>query len=117
MLHGLTAAFIEKHWYQKLSDDLKNVLNTAVKIINFIKSKPLQSRLFEKLSEEMGSCHKSLLFHSEVRWLSRGKVLTRLVELREEVAIFLKGQSDYSKVLRDEKFILKLTYLADIFST
>ncbi|KRZ00159.1 Zinc finger BED domain-containing protein 5 [Trichinella zimbabwensis] len=99
-----------------ISDDLKNVLNTAVKIINFIKSKPLQSRLFEKLCEEMGSCHKSLLFHSEVRWLSRGKVLTRLVELREEVAIFLKGQSDYSKVLRDEKFVIKLTYLADIFS-
>ncbi|KRY24386.1 Zinc finger MYM-type protein 6, partial [Trichinella spiralis] len=68
------------------------------------------------LSEEMGSCHKSLLFHSEVRWLSRGKELTRLVELRKEVAIFLKGQSDYSKVLRDEKFVLKLTYLADIFS-
>ncbi|KRX12581.1 Zinc finger BED domain-containing protein 5 [Trichinella nelsoni] len=69
-----------------ISDDLKNVLNTAVKIINFIKSKPLQSRLFEKLCKEMGSCHKSLLFHSEVRWLSRGNMLTRLVELREEVA-------------------------------
>ncbi|KRX25557.1 Zinc finger BED domain-containing protein 5 [Trichinella nelsoni] len=78
-------------------------------------SKPLQSRLFEKLCKEMGSCHKSLLFHSEVRWLSRGNVLTRLVELREEVAVYLKGQSDYSKVLRDEKFVLKLTYLADIF--
>ncbi|KRY32768.1 Zinc finger BED domain-containing protein 5 [Trichinella spiralis] len=76
-----------------ISDDLKNVLNTAVKIINFIKSKRLQSRLFEKLCEEMGSCHKSLLFHSDVRWLSRGKVLTRLVELREEVAIFLKEQN------------------------
>ncbi|KRZ54779.1 PiggyBac transposable element-derived protein 4 [Trichinella nativa] len=76
----------------------------------------LTSRLFEKLCEEMGSCHKSLLFHSEVRWLSRGKVLTRLVELRE-VVVFLKGQSDYSKVLRDEKFVLKLTYLTDIFST
>ncbi|KRY26810.1 Zinc finger BED domain-containing protein 5 [Trichinella spiralis] len=99
-----------------ISEDLKNVLNTAVKIINLIKSKPLESRLFEKLCEEMGSSHKSLLFHSEVRWLSRGKVLTRLVELREEVAVFLKGQSDYSKVLQDEKFVLKLTYLADIFS-
>ncbi|XP_003366120.1 zinc finger protein, partial [Trichinella spiralis] len=85
-------------WVSKtISDDLKNVLNTAVKIINFIKSKPLRSRLFEKLCEEMGSCHKSLIFHSEVRWLSRGKGLTRLVELRKEVAIFLKGQSDYSK--------------------
>ncbi|XP_003366519.1 zinc finger protein [Trichinella spiralis] len=85
-------------WVSKtISDDLKNVLNTAVKIINFIKSKPLRSRLFEKLCEEMGSCHKSLIFHSEVRWLSRGKGLTRLVELREEVVIFLKGQNDYSK--------------------
>ncbi|KRX77526.1 Zinc finger BED domain-containing protein 5 [Trichinella sp. T6] len=100
---------------QRSINNLKNALNTAVKIINFIKSKPLQSCLFEKLCEEMGSCHKSLFFHSEVRWLSRGKVLTRLVVV-VEVVVFLKGQSDYSKVLRDEKFVLKLTYLTDIFS-
>ncbi|XP_063302509.1 zinc finger BED domain-containing protein 5-like [Pelobates fuscus] len=101
---------------KNMGEDLKNVLNTAVKIVNFIKSKPLQSRLFEKLCEEMGSLHKSLLLHTEVRWLSRGKVLTRLVELREEVAMFLDGQNDYAKSLYDEKFVLKLTYLADIFS-
>lgn len=57
--------------------------------MNFIKAKPLQSRLFDKLCEDMGSLHKSLLLHTEVRWFSRGKVLTRLVELREEVTIFL----------------------------
>ena len=62
------AALVSKH----LSDNFKNVLNTSVKIVNFIKSKPLQSRLFEKLCEDMGSNHRTLLLHTEIRWLSRG---------------------------------------------
>ena len=106
------AALVSKH----LSDNFKNVLNTSVKIVNFIKSKPLQTRLFEKLCEEMGSNHRTLLLHTEIRWLSRGKVLTRLGELREEVAMFLEGKCDFAKCLRDKEFILRLTYLADIFS-
>ncbi|KRZ97669.1 Uncharacterized protein T08_959, partial [Trichinella sp. T8] len=88
-----------------ISDDLKNVLNTAVKIINFIKSKALQSCLFEKLCEEMGSGYKCLLLHSEVRWLSRGNVLTRHVELREEVQYFWKD-----KVIT-RKYIFEVKYL------
>ena len=91
-------------------------MKTSVKIVNFIKSKPLQSRLFEKLCEEMGSNHKSLLLHTEIRWLSRGKVLTRLAELRREVAIFLENRCNFAKYLRDEEFVLRLTCLADIFS-
>jgi hypothetical protein len=101
---------------KSMPDDLKNVLNIAVKIVNLIKSRPLQTRLFEKLCEEMGSNHKSLLLHTEVRWLSRGKVLTRLVEFREEVAMFLGDKNELEKSLRDPKFVLKLTYLADIFT-
>ena len=98
-----------------MSDDIKNVLKAAVKIVNFIKSKPLQTRLFEKLCEEMVSNHKSLLLHTEIRWLSRGKVLTRLAELRGKVDMFLEGKCNFAKYLRDEEFILRLTYLADIF--
>lgn len=44
---------------KNLTDNLKIVLNTSVKIVNFIKTRPLQSRLFEKLCEEMGNSHKS----------------------------------------------------------
>ena len=43
------------------------------------------------LCEDMGSVHTSLLLHTEIRWLSRGKILTRIFELRDEVrAIFLE---------------------------
>ena len=49
------AALVSKH----ISDDFKNVLKTSVKIVNFIKSIPLQSLLFEKLCEEMRSNHKT----------------------------------------------------------
>jgi hypothetical protein len=41
------------------------------------------------LCEDMGSLHMSLLLHTEVRWLSRGKTLTRLFEMISEVRIFL----------------------------
>ena len=64
----------------------------------------------------MGSNHKSLLPHTEIQWFLRGKVLTRLAELCKEVAMFLEGKCDFAKYLRDKEFILRFTYLADIFS-
>lgn len=64
----------------------------------------------------MRSRHTSLLLHTEIRWLARGKVLKRLVELRNEVIIYLEGKSEYIKHLLDEVFIHRLTYLMDIFS-
>jgi len=61
--------------------DLLAVLNDAVKLVNFIKARPLNSTLFTLLCNEMGREHKALLLHAEVRWLSRSKVLTSLSEL------------------------------------
>ena len=41
------------------------------------------------LCEDMGSLHTSSHLHTEVRWLSRDKTLTRLFEMKPEVRIFL----------------------------
>ena len=38
----------------------------------------------------MDAAHHSLLFHTNVRWLSKGNVTERAFELREEFKLFLK---------------------------
>ncbi|CAM4590347.1 unnamed protein product [Lepidochelys kempii] len=55
---------------QNMQADLKQVLDEAVKINNFVKGRPLNAQLFSQLCDEMGSDYTQLLFHTEVCWLS-----------------------------------------------
>lgn len=74
---------------KKMLEELNDVINDCVKIINFKKSRPLNSRVFNLLCESMESLHKTLLLHTDVRWLSHEKVLERFCELKDEIRIFL----------------------------
>jgi hypothetical protein len=90
----------------KMTAIFKTVLTEAVKVVNFIKSRATNSRLFSILCSEMGSEHDKLLLHTEVRWLPRGNVLSRLFELRSEVKIFLSDTtSDLSNRFTDEMWL------------
>jgi hypothetical protein len=100
---------------KKLQPELNEVLIAAVKLVNSIKSKPLSERLFASLCRDMGSDHEHLLFHTEVRWLSRGNVLRRLFELREELKAFLLADSPHADNIGNVEWLAKLAYLADIF--
>ena len=73
---------------KKISPSLHVVVQDAVKIINFIESRALNTRSFANLWGEMES-ELTLLLHCEVRWLSKTKALKRLLLLRNEVVIFL----------------------------
>ncbi|XP_043916349.1 protein FAM200A-like [Protopterus annectens] len=101
---------------KELSEDLHNVLASGVKMVNFIKASALNTRLFEVLCSEMGSEHVHLLLHTEVRWLSRGRILQRLYELRSEVFQFLSSKnSPLAAHLVDTEWLAKLAYLVDVF--
>ena len=53
-------------------ENLKQVLHQVVEIVNYIKSKPIKSRLFEELCKSIDSQHVRLLMHTDVRWRVRG---------------------------------------------
>ncbi|XP_050520589.1 SCAN domain-containing protein 3-like [Daktulosphaira vitifoliae] len=67
-----------------MSRSLKLVLDSAVKIVNLIKARPLNSRLFTVLCNEMNITHKSLLLHTEVR----SEVLLLLTDIDKEKSKF-----------------------------
>ncbi|KAJ4925387.1 hypothetical protein JOQ06_018119 [Pogonophryne albipinna] len=102
---------------KSLSPELQSVLSTVVSVVNHIKCKPLHSRLFGQLCREMGAGQDTLLFHSEVRWLSRGKGLQRVYELRSELCEFIQNDKPTTAALfLDPEWIAQLAYLADVFN-
>ena len=95
-----------------MSGRLKNVLDSVVKVVNRIKSNPFQERLFRQLCADVNEKFKSLLLHTEVRWLSKGNCLNRFVELSLNVELFLNGTEVGKEVIAAKSNIF---YQADIF--
>ena len=91
-------------------------LKQVVKTINFLKTSALNTRFFKQLCEDLGSKHTSLLYHTEVRWLSHGNATKRLFEMKNEMLLLFKELGHpYSKDLENDEFVQRLAYLSDIF--
>lgn len=53
---------------KELSPYLNFVLMTIVTVVNYIKMRPLKSRIFAALCKDMGAVRSALLFYCESRW-------------------------------------------------
>jgi hypothetical protein len=82
--------------YHSLHYSSTSMIGTAIKIINSIKSKPLQRRKIGLLLEEIEKHHNDLLMHNEIRWLSKGLVLARFRGLLPKIKQFLLERKDDS---------------------
>ena len=67
-----------------LPPKLFDVLSLVIKMVNNVKGSAPNSRLFKILCEVLIANHSVLLFHSNVRPLSRGSVTKRVNELCKE---------------------------------
>ncbi len=95
--------------------NLNDVMATTIKIINSIRAKALQRRLFKCILEEVNAHYGDLLLHNEVRWLSKGLILFRFRQLLPHIKDFLnERKSEYITLLEDNEWLLKLAFLTDI---
>jgi len=101
-----------------LPDIFIAVMEDVFRSVNSIRSSALNSRLFQQLCNEMSSEYEHLLYYTQVRWLSRGRVLLRFLLLRHQVAEFLitKKKFDSAAQLSDKHWVLILAYLTDILN-
>ena len=97
-----------------LLKDLQAVMIQVSQVINLIKSQPLRNRLFSRLCKAMDSEYECLMYHTEVRWLLKGKMLERLVQLKIQVLPFRETQNkDFGFSFHDESFCFFLTCLTN----
>ncbi|CAN7951924.1 unnamed protein product, partial [Ixodes pacificus] len=99
---------------QSLCSKVMRLESVVVPTINFIRSHGLNYRQFQQFLSETEAEYGDVLYHTEVRWLSRGRVSRRFFELREEIAVFLRGKGKPLKELADHDWVWELALPADV---
>lgn len=89
-------------------------MTTVVSTINFIKSRGLNSSQFKELLSDLESEYRDLVYHCEVRWLSRADMLARFYKLRKEVKQFMEIKGKPVVELSDGKWLCDLAFIVDI---
>jgi hypothetical protein len=70
--------------------DLSCVMDPVVSTVNFIRSSALGHRQFQNFFKEIEPEYPNILYFTAVRWLSRGKVLSRFFGLRNKIFLIEK---------------------------
>ena len=84
-----------KRWYRKITRNCQDV----TKIINFIKGRALIHREFNSFLEEIDPDLTGLLYYTDVRWLSKGKMSARFFPEYQNSSIGMGGSEPVNQTL------------------
>lgn len=87
-------------------------MKQVVKTVNFIRSNELIHRTFQEFLKELISQYGDVLYHTEVRWLSKGKVLERFFSRSWDYSVLATIEKEYSDVY-DFGWWPKVAFLTD----
>ncbi|XP_037804762.1 general transcription factor II-I repeat domain-containing protein 2-like [Penaeus monodon] len=91
-----------------------SVMKVVVSCINFIRAKEPKHRQFQEFLSELESVHGGVLYYTEVRWMSRGRVLKCFYELLPEISAFLHSLNKTVPELIDPEWKWHLAFLTDM---
>ena len=66
----------------------------VIKTVNFIRTRGLNHRQFQKFLDDLDTKHQDLAYFTEMHWLSKGSMLQQFYKLQKEVTLFLKNKGD-----------------------
>ena len=90
------------------------VMDVVTSVIKFIVVRALNDRQFKTLMDEVGNNYPGLIFHRNVLWLSRGKVLNCFAACLREIRTFLEIKYVEHPELTNLDCLRKFYYLVDI---
>uniref|UniRef100_A0A3B5AE07 DUF4371 domain-containing protein n=1 Tax=Stegastes partitus TaxID=144197 RepID=A0A3B5AE07_9TELE len=99
---------------QMCDGQLGEVMSLVIRVINFIVARALNDRKFKTLLDEVGNNYHSLPLHSNVCWLSRGKVLSHFAACLNEIRTSLEMKGSEHPELAETEWLLKFYYLVDV---
>jgi hypothetical protein len=95
----------------------ENVMKVITDIVNFIQEKGLNHRQFQNfLQTEWDADHGDVVYFSDMRWLSRSKVLMRIFELKDAIQEFMTAKGKPVLEFDDPKWLAYFAFLMDISS-
>lgn len=95
--HDITAlhCIIHQQALCKNSIKLNSVTDIVTRFVNYIRGSALRHRRFKSFLKNKKAKYGDVFYHNHVRWLSIGKVVERVYELREEIVEYLKIIKNY----------------------
>ncbi|XP_061127419.1 general transcription factor II-I repeat domain-containing protein 2B-like [Syngnathus typhle] len=105
---------IHQHVLCKSVLKINHVIDVVTKIVNFIRARALNHRQFVALLEEHESEHSDISYQTAVRWLSLGKVLKRVWDLKAEIQEFCEKKGKDIPELSDEDWMADFAFAVDV---